>query len=294
MWRVNWRGAFGPLLGLLLALPLFWLLQLIFQPPQEGRLSPLLTSEERKSLLTYGRRCSATEPCEPPLGCLHHTGRGRRYCTDSACITDAQCPEGHSCRGRPTLHGPWVRRCIALGVRAEGEGCYAFPDDQDEACAPGLICAGAGWCGRPCGKDASCPEGYFCSEKEPEPACLPTCEKRGCPAGQECIRSDGDGASTCAVVYGRNCQQTPCPAGQFCLTGLVPERPGQAWVRCGQECYRPTDASCPEGTLCYHLHCERLCTPEQPDTCGEGYTCAQGLDTPAWVCLPEWYHLYRR
>ncbi len=289
-------------LGLVLALPFVWLLQFVLHEairpprPEEARISPLLTAEQRRSLSTYLRECSEAKQCEPPLGCLVDLRNGHQYCSDSECISDMQCPEGRVCRGVSTLHGPWVRLCVAPGIREEGERCRRTPSNKEEACGPGLLCAGDGWCGRPCGQNvpAPCPEGSFCSEVGPEPACLPTCAERGCPTGQECIRSREDGASTCAVVHGQNCQRTPCPPGLVCQDYLIPERPGRAWLQCEQDCRDPKGPPCPEGTLCYLFTCTQRCSPEQPDTCGEGYTCAQGLQTPSWVCLPEWYHLYRR
>jgi len=296
---MNWRVVLWACLGLLLALPFLWLFQFVLDEairpprPEEARFSPILTTEQQRSLTTYLRDCYKTQ-CEPPLGCIVDLRYGRRYCSDSECLTDMQCPEGRVCRGVSTLHGPWVRLCVTLGLRAEGEVCSSTPSNKEEACGPGLICAGDGWCGRPCGKGVPCPEGFFCSEKGPEPACLPTCEERGCPTGQECIRSREDGASTCAVVHGHNCQRAPCPPGLVCQDDLIPERPGKAWLECIQDCGDPGDAPCPEGSICHLFTCKRLCSPEQPDTCGEGYTCAQGLQTPSWVCLPEWYYLYRR
>jgi Cys-rich repeat protein len=296
---MSWRAALKAGLGLLLALPFVWLLQrILYEPirspwPEEVTFSPVLTSQQKRSLSTYLRDCYETQ-CEPPLGCVVDLRNGHRYCIDSECLTDMQCPEGRVCRSVASLHGPWVRLCVALGIRAEGESCVNPPSKSERACGPGLLCAGDGWCGRPCGKDVPCPEGFFCSEKGPEPACLPTCEELGCPQGQECIRSREDGASTCAVVHGHNCQRTPCPSELLCQDYLLPERPGQAWLECAQDCRDPEDPPCPEGTLCYLFTCTQRCTPEQPDTCGEGYTCAQGLQTSAWVCLPEWYHLYRR
>ena len=153
-----------------------------------------------------------------------------------------------------------------VGIRAEGERCRRTPSNKEEACGPGLLCAGDGWCGRPCGKGVPCPEGSFCSEVGPEPACLPSCAERGCPTGQECIRSREDGASTCAVVHGQNCQRTPCPPGLLCQDDLIPEFPGQAWLQCEQDCRDPKAPPCPEGTLCYLFTCTQRCSPEQPDT----------------------------
>lgn len=300
VWQVSRHAVLKVGLGVLLALPFLWFLQFIFHEalrpplPEEVRFSPVLTTEQQRSLSTYLRDCYDIQ-CEPPLGCLVDLRSGRRYCSDSECVTDMQCPEGRVCRGVTTLHGPWVRLCVAVGIRAEGERCSRTPSNKEEACGPGLICAGDGWCGRPCNKNvpAPCPEGFFCSEAELEPVCLPTCAERGCPSGQECIRSREDGASTCAVVHGQNCQRTPCPPGLLCQDYLIPQRPGQAWLACEQDCRDPKSSPCPEGTLCYLFTCTQRCAPEEPGTCGEGYTCAQGLQSSSWVCLPEWYHLYR-
>jgi hypothetical protein len=297
MRRVNSRVALGAILGLLLALPVAWLLRLSLYGPlqpfwaQPTKLSPVLTSEERKRLSTYERQCSSSTECEPPLGCLPDVRYRTRYCTDSECVADTQCPEGQVCRVLTTLEGPWVRRCAPLGIRKEGERCYELPSNQEKACSPGLLCAGDGWCSRPCRRDvpASCPDGFFCAALEPEPACLPTCEARSCPPGQECIRTEKDGGSVCAVVHGSNCQQTPCPSGHRCEDFLVPQRPGEAWVRCAQRCGHPGDSSCSEGNVCFQGSCERLCSSARPEVCGVGFTCLQFSTDAPWLCRPEWY-----
>lgn len=291
------RGVLGIGLGLLVAVPLAWLFRAALLGPSQTpwteptKLSPVLTAEERGRLRTYKRHCSSSTECEPPLGCLADVRYRSRSCTDSECVTDSQCPEGQVCRVLTTLDGPWVRRCAPVGTRKEGERCYELPSIQEKACQAGLLCAGDGWCGRPCQRDVpqSCPEGFFCAQLEPESACLPSCEARGCPSGQECIRTEKDGASTCAVVHGSNCQQTPCPQGHRCEDFLVPHRPGEAWMRCAQRCGHPGDAPCSEGNVCFQGSCERLCSPQAPDACGAGYSCLQfPTDTP-WLCRPEWY-----
>lgn len=161
---MSWRVAFGVSLGLLLVVPLVWLLQSVLYQ----------------------------------LGCLPDVRYRTRYCADSECVTDMECPEGQVCRVLTTVRGPWVRRCVAPGIRAEGERCYELPSERENGCRPGLVCAGNGWCSRPCHKDmpSSCPEGFFCADLEPEPACLPTCEARGCPAGHECIQTERECART--------------------------------------------------------------------------------------------------
>jgi hypothetical protein len=294
---VNWRIALGAGLGGLLIAPLAWLAWSSLDPPSkpdrldESKVSPVLTPEERKSLRTYQSRCITGADCEPPLGCFRSYRYLYSHCTDSACTTDEECPEGQACRVLTTFQGPWVRKCVLLGFREEGEGCYQFPAEQDSACRPALHCAGEGWCSRPClkGTSGSCPEGFFCAEVEPQPACLPTCEARGCPQGQECVRSEKDGASVCAVVHGHNCQRAPCPLGSSCEDSLVPSRPGEAWVYCVQHCGKPETPPCPADHVCYFDDCERTCSPEKPGACGEGFHCVKMPKGGPWLCKPEWY-----
>jgi hypothetical protein len=66
------------LLGLLLPLPLVLLLHPLWSPSLPSReviltatgpveISPVLSEEERRRLLTFKRLCSRQEDCEPPL-----------------------------------------------------------------------------------------------------------------------------------------------------------------------------------------------------------------------------------
>jgi hypothetical protein len=296
---VSWRVALGSVVGLLLPVPLLLLLagvsaEGLRQPrPGDSRLSPVLSFEERASRSTYHRPCLKASDCEPPLGCLGDARLGSLYCTDSECLTDTQCPEGSVCRVLPTLEGsPWVRFCVPVGVRQEGERCVDLPSERAKACGPGLLCGGTGlgWCGRPCrrGEPSGCAEGFFCADIPPEPLCLPSCQERGCPAGQQCIRSDRDeGASACAVVRGVNCQQSQCPEGQKCRALFATQHPGEAWMECVQSC-GPDRPTCPEGQVCERRKCRRPCEPEVPGVCGEGFRCARKkADTP-FVCEPDW------
>lgn len=235
---MNWRLIGSILGGLLLAAPLAGLLastmsqRLHALPARVARLSPVLSEEERRQLMTYGRDCVRRADCDAPLGCLPNVRARRTYCTDSVCETDAQCPERFSCVPLWTVgDGPLVRYCIPAGVRKEGESCIEIPESQESACEPGLRCAD-GWCGRPCQLDnpASCPEGFSCADFRPGPTCRPTCEGRTCPPGQHCMH-DRSGASVCAVVYG--------PDGRICDRG---------------SCLKPCDPDgpnmCEEGFRC--------------------------------------------
>jgi len=294
--RVNWRMLLSVCAGVLLVLPLVLLLGTLLRPElgidaQPGaRISPTLDLEQRMRLMTYGRPCRSSAECDPPLGCLHQSRYRQAFCTDSQCTTDSQCPEGQFCRKLVTEeHGPLVRFCVPLGVRQEGENCSPVPDDQKSACMAGLLCAGIdGWCARPChlGVEAVCPPGFFCADTTPEPMCLPTCEKRGCPAGQQCIRYE-EGTSQCAHVYGANCLQTPCPEGQWCHVLPHPKHPGKAWHWCVEPCGKDS-SPCSSGKVCDGWKCIPACDPQGPTVCAEGFRCRQPWPDEPFGCHPDW------
>ena len=298
MYSLNGRILLGGGAAVLLALPLILLLGLLLKPrlpllpPSGVSISPMLDSEQRMRLTTYLHACQSKAECEPPLSCLFEYRSGRSYCTDSQCTTDAQCREGMVCRVLAARDpGSRVRICVALGVRQQGEGCESSPPDQDSACAAGLICGGHdhSWCAQPCspGSPAQCSQGFFCADVEPEPVCLPTCEKRGCPEGQRCVRYDA-GASVCARVHGRDCQASACPEGRECLTQESASHPGEAWMECLEPCGAGTSTSCGAGKTCDVFHCVTDCDPHLPGGCPEGYRCAQRGPETTFACRPDW------
>lgn len=292
---VSWRACLGICAGVLLPLPLVLLLGALLQPsvrPEASagsRISPMLDIEERRQLPTYGRPCTSSSFCEPALGCLYESRLGKSYCTDSQCTTDAQCPEGQSCQALATEGtGPRVRFCIASGVRQEGESCTHVPGDKEHACAPGLLCGGQeGWCSRPCRQDvaASCPAGFACADTVPQPVCLPTCETRGCPSGQHCVRF-AEGVSTCARIHGPNCQQSACPENRKCSVMREPPHPGKVWMECEEPCGERFPP-CGAGKVCADWRCLPACDPESPDVCGEGYRCRQRSYRRPFACHPD-------
>lgn len=292
---MKWRVAIGAFLGVLLPTPLVLLLSTAMMPtprtlgPEGARVSPVLDTEERTSRATYRRYCEHSSECDAPLGCFFDLRIATHYCTDSQCANDEQCPEEQVCRAFGTVgDGPLVRFCTPVGLRREGERCINLPRDKGAACGPGLLCGGnQGWCSRPCSKgDAtSCPEGFFCAEVPPEPVCLPTCETRGCPTGQQCVRHE-DGASACAVVYGPQCQQTSCPDGRKCEVFSESRHPGKVWMECVERCGEKFPP-CPAGLACDGWSCQPSCDPEGPDTCAEGYRCQQRRPDRPWLCLPD-------
>jgi hypothetical protein len=291
----GWRAVLGGLLGSLLALPLVLLVGALIRPaqPEHGpggmSISPLLDDEHRMRLSTYHRDCGLSAECEPPLGCLTETRARKQYCTDSQCSADAQCPEGQLCRLVATTGaGPLVRFCVPVGVRQEGESCIKIAEDKESACTSGLLCGGQqGWCARPCRKDdASCPGGFFCADTLPQPMCLPSCEARGCPAGQECIRFE-EGVSVCAEVYGAQCQRSPCSEGRTCEVSVEPTRPGKVWMGCFARCGEGLPA-CTAGTVCDGGQCKPSCVPQTPESCGAGYRCRQRRPERPFMCQPDW------
>jgi hypothetical protein len=292
--RVNWRVLLAVLGGLLLPVPLVFLLgHGLFVHPQArsvgGRqVSPMLSAEQRLSLQSYHRACLRGTDCEPPLGCLLDPRAGWFYCADSECVTDAQCTAGFSCQPLPTSEaGPLVRSCIPPGIRKEGESCVSIPSNAENACEPGLLC-GKGWCGRPCQKEdsTSCPGGFFCADTIPGPACLPACTQDTCPTGSRCILDDRTGASACAVVYGQDCQRTPCSQGLKCMAVFATQAQVSAWMQCFPECGKDRPP-CPEGLVCDRASCSRPCNPEGPNVCDPGFRCLRRNEQQPWVCRPD-------
>jgi hypothetical protein len=293
----GWRKVVALCVGVLLPLPLVLLLLGLLRPevpadaPAGVRISPMLDNEQRMRLMTYGRNCGPGAECELPLGCLFEVRYLRAYCTDSQCLTDAQCSEGQVCQSLATWGGgPHVRVCVPIGVRQEGEGCVKVSADKENACAAGLLCGGQdGWCARPCrpGDTSGCPEGFFCADTIPQPVCLPTCETQGCPPGQQCIPFK-EGSSKCAHVYGPNCLQTPCPEGYRCVVERESTHPGKVWMACVARCGKGRPP-CEAGWVCDGWDCVQPCDPQGPEVCGEGYSCHRQAEDMPYACLPDFW-----
>jgi hypothetical protein len=287
---MKWRTLLVALLGLLLALPLAWvfsipLLRTVPSRPEEVPVLPVLPLEERLGLLTYERNCEKASDCDPQLGCFFNMRSQRTYCTDSACVTDQQCPKEFVCRVMKTEGGKsLVRVCSLSGDRKEGEVCSLLPPTQEYGCEMGLLCKGR--CGRPCRLEdpTSCPEGFFCEDGLDGPSCLPSCEGRSCLEGQRCLPREGR-VSLCVAVHGQDCQLNPCPQGQDCMVSEYPHRTGEVWMECLRDCGEGAP-SCPEGTVCDLYQCHKTCTPENPSVCGPGFTCRSRDQAPS-TCVPD-------
>lgn len=289
---MHWRTLLAPLLGLLLLLPLAWVLHTAMlgglRPAPEATFVPMLSPGERQSLMTYERPCSGRKDCEPPLACFFNPRSMWRYCTDSRCMKDQQCAEDMVCRTVETAKGgPRLRQCTLVGVRKEGEPCADMLTSREAACERGLLCQ-AKHCGRPCRVEEpmSCPEGFFCREGLDGPSCLPTCEGRACPKGQDCVQLE-EGVSVCAQVHGQNCQRTPCPAGQKCFIKNTFRHPHEAWGTCILYCDEANPSACPEGYVCEIGACRKSCDPAVPNACGPHYKCHRYSEMYAWACEPN-------
>ncbi|HEX8441173.1 hypothetical protein [Archangium sp.] len=292
---MKWRLALGVGAALLLLLPLTMLLSRPLRPaPSTGRhVLPMLDAAERRGLETYTRPCKHSSDCEPPLRCVRNPQAFISTCSDSECLSDSHCGDRRVCRDVDLADdGSLVRVCVLQGTRVEGERCDKFPTRVAEACGPGLLCGGReGWCGRPCQKNVAkdCQEGFFCADVVPQPLCLPSCEARGCPAGQHCIRFK-EGASACVEVYGKNCQSAPCPENEVCKVRDAFTAPGKAWMECVRECVMGGPATCPEGSRCFVAgYClPPPCDPSDPNACAAGFRCEQKHPAIPGQCQPEW------
>jgi hypothetical protein len=294
---MKWRTRLAALLGILLPLPLMWLLfvgvygqwdgtDADSAPSQQRYLVPMLTPGERQGLLSYKQECGTDTDCEAPLRCFFNMLVQHSYCADSTCMKDQHCPEGFACQTWATDNDKdLIRICSLVGVRQEGEVCLMLPREREDGCARGLLCRGL--CGRPCrlSEPASCPEGYFCADDPSGPACQPTCEGRTCPEGQQCVPR-GEGVSICARVHGPNCLKEPCSQGRLCWVDDSPMRTDELWMQCLQPCGTPDAAACPEGTVCHFYRCRTSCTPEDATACPPGFTC-QARPKEPWTCVPD-------
>jgi hypothetical protein len=288
---MKWHGALALVCGLLLAVPLWLLIGGVSHgrpglPTLAGKeISPVLTLDRTRSLLTFERPCRSSAECEAPLACLQDRRRViEPRCVASECMTDMQCQTGFSCQ---TVHslgpdGRWVRICTAQGTLGEGLRCSNFPRTREDACAPGFICQG--WCGRACQVEepSSCPAGSFCKESPNGASCVPTCEARGCPEGHQCVRVR-DGISICARTQGDDCQRTPCRDGQRCKVGPFSADGEEVILECVTPCEEDVP-SCPEGALCFYGNCRRPCAPDTPGACGPRETCLFHPVEKLWMC----------
>jgi hypothetical protein len=288
---MRWRALVAVAFGVLLALPLTLVFLSRHATPGAGgwRLSPRLPPEERVALPSLLKACVNDSDCEPPLACFWDPRYLLQLCQGSDCIGDSHCPVGHVCRWIPAREGTKVAvsHCVPVGLRQEGEPCVRLRRLEEPGCAEGLVCAD--WCGRRCGGwwSGGCPAGFFCAQDNPDgPVCLPTCEGRGCPEGQRCVRLEA-GVSTCAVVHGQDCQRESCAEGQRCEVDMTPLSPGEAWMRCVWPCTGEgyTSEGCPSELSCLDGECRERCVVTDANQCGPEATCIP-MGGEGGVCVP--------
>jgi len=290
---MNWRKLPPALLGLLIPIPLVWLVYIAMSgpgsqvlPPQGKSFVPMLSHEERLGLRTYEHDCRTDADCDPQLRCVYDVRTARGRCTDSTCTDDKHCPMGSACIPFRTVNEKEVVRvCSLIGVRKEGELCRDLPENPKDGCAKGLVCQG--FCGRPCRVDdpSTCPEGYFCHEGSEGASCLPTCEGRSCPEGQRCVQLMGK-PSVCMTVHGQDCELNPCAQGLHCTLDASPRTPGHVWMECLRGCGGEEDHPCPEGTACFLFQCRKSCDPLDASTCEPGFRCGRNHPNMPWACIP--------
>ncbi len=227
------RGVLAFIAVLLLLLPLGlllggfweWMRPVPAHAPASMRFVPVQTAEQKRAVPTNLRSCGTSKDCDPPSVCLSYFSETGGACVVSDCMTDMQCPENHVCRARKVPdEAAWVRQCVLVGAQQEGHPCFVSGAEPGEACAPGLSCGGARYCGRPCQLDApeGCPQGFVCRAGLDTPTCQPFCRGGDCPSGRACVGAGSDTAS-CMRVSGEDCQRAPCPAGQRCQVRYTPE-----------------------------------------------------------------------
>jgi Cys-rich repeat protein len=125
--------------------------------------------------------------------------------------------------------------------------------------------------GIPCGENAACPPGMFCSAAgicEPDPM-LPCATDADCPDGQSCV------AGLCVTTNPPCASNADCPAGFVCMFGqCVPNTPPCA-----------SNPDCPAGFACVNGQCVHVPPPCLTDAdCNDGDPCTKDKCTPSSGC----------
>lgn len=248
------------------------------RPHNEADVSPMLSSGELMSYVTYKRVCRTSKDCEPPLACTADERVQNYRCLTSECMTDADCPSGFACRAARAR--PVVRFCKTLGTRREGERCFPDSPYKDMSCGAGLKCM-RGICGRVCrlGDPGSCPLGFGCVDTPDSPACVSQCSRETCPPPKTCLRFD-DELRICGTLVTGNCNETPCPEGQVCDQSTIGMGDKLA-TKCLSSC--APDKPCPSGNYCFGNMCKQLC--QKDEDCDPLEQCVLYPDLKLSVCV---------
>jgi len=202
---------------------------------------------------------------------------GTGMCPSGACdiLSNVGCGTGEGCyfaSSGPDA-GP-APVCATAGTAGDGAACTALQD-----CQEGFLCdTGAGICRHYCcdNSDTGCPLGQRCSVTLVDAAGHPTgvgfcrlpdtCDllaQSGCPSGQSCYPSGGDGVS-CTASSDNAVEGASCMFANVCAGGLI--------------CVNTPGV------------CAKLCDRDMAGgpTCATGQTCGgvTGLPTNVGVCTP--------
>ena len=240
--------------------------------------------------------------CLPACGDSAACREGYVCSTLGVCLPDCHngfsCGAGYSCGGdglcapSPTLRGGVGDPCggdldCVSGICALSTGwtdgmCVGVCGS--DACGAGTGCVvldGVSWCLPSCASDASCRDGYVCSDEQ----CLPDCRLGwGCGGGFAC----GDDGACRPDASDLKTIGAPCAADAGCQSGLCLEQTGAAgivaWIEgmCARIC---KSSACGGDTGCVVLDGVSFCLPScgGQSPCRDGYVCSDDLH----VCLPD-------
>lgn len=264
-------------------------------PPSSEELAPdgLPVSAMRCTRAGEGFDCGGCRTdgdCPTGQGCVANRETRRFECMASECEEDSHCFPGTACRAVTTgATGTVVRRCVAEGVRREGESCDSLPVSPAGSCREGLRCVNQ-VCSAPCSLDGSvkCAPGFVCTEGLDGPGCFADCQQRGCPEGQRCARVREDQYQCLADSRG-DCRDTPCADGERCNMRMSR---GRAVFWCAKVCNPVVADSCSAGDVCgmgsaTASTCFRKCDPLDDKACGPGWSCSTVTeDMSVFGCTP--------
>lgn len=233
--------------------------------------------------------CRTDGDCPAGQGCVANRQTRRFECMASECEDDPHCQPGSVCRSVTTgATGSVIRRCVAEGVRREGESCDALPASSATACHEGLRCVNQ-VCSLPCDAGARCAPGFVCTEGLDGAGCFPDCQQRGCPEGERCSRIR-EAEYQCLAKAEGDCRDTPCPDGERCNLRMAR---GRAVFWCARVCNPLLPGTCSSGEVCgvgspTVSTCFRQCDPQDAQACGAGWSCSTVTeDMSVFGCGPD-------
>lgn len=252
-----------------------------------------------------GAACETANDCDSAPLCIDDSGF--KYCSH---LCPPSCETGYDCN---SLNGQDV--CVRQGAPGVGDTCSG-------ACADGATCVVDGGtdtapiahCYANCEPGASvntCPTDYRCSElTDGSGICWPpgsqalgeqcgSTETGDCAGGLVCIGDGGTTENPIAHCYAECDSTRPASCGSAQLCYRLSDGTGVCLAAAdpGQEC-ESTQYVCIDGWECTPppdggdtYICNRSCTINQADSCGDGETCQTFVDQDnnpvAAACYPE-------